>query len=80
MCEECNYIWEAPQRYVGDPEVTHCPQCDSAEIEETKPQNFPKADVYLLLDEVRAKTIVVENEGDCIRIQDLEIILSEHFS
>ncbi len=38
MCEECNYIWKEKQRYIGDPETTHCPECGSAEIEETKSQ------------------------------------------
>lgn len=52
MCEECNYLWEPPQRYIGDPETTHCPQCGSAEIEETKPQNLPKASHDSLLAEV----------------------------
>ena len=54
VCEECNYIWEEKQRYIGDPETTHCPNCGSAEIEETKLQKLPKADAYSLLAEVRA--------------------------
>jgi len=90
MCEECNYIWESPQKYCGDPEESHCPKCGSAEIEETKPQNLPKADEYSLLAEVRADaTLAIKLSkyvhDNCKDVPHdiglkLEKIVSEHFS
>lgn len=82
MCEECNYIWEEQQRYIGDPEITHCPECGSAEIEETKPQSLPKADAYSLLADVRAVLCVGICEKDLNYLQKaLDLINeSEHFS
>ena len=82
VCEECNYIWEEKQRYIGDPETTHCPNCGSAEIEETKLQNLPKADAYSLLADVRAILSAGICEKDYKYLEKaLDLInRSEHFS